>query len=71
LSAVKAVMPVGDASDVPVVGADGKPVISERKKLAQMAWNFVNDSLRTTLCLQYVLLLLACYHSTMHKLTLI
>jgi cyclin T len=27
--------------------------INGEKKLAQTAWNFVNDSLRTTLCLQY------------------
>jgi len=25
----------------------------DRRQLAQMAWNFINDSLRTTLCLQY------------------
>jgi len=30
------------------------------KNLAQVAWNFVNDSLRTTLCLQYRPQLIAC-----------
>jgi hypothetical protein len=36
------------------VAADGTPLDSSalRKLLAQNAWNFVNDSLRTTLCLQ-------------------
>ena len=37
----------GNASD-----ASGEAAIAIRKSLAQNAWNFVNDSLRTTLCLQ-------------------
>lgn len=34
--------------------------INGDKRLAQVAWNFVNDSLRTTLCLQFKPQLIAC-----------
>jgi hypothetical protein len=51
-----------DGSDgVPSATAAEKGAIgqSERKQLAQAAWNFVNDSLRTTLCLQYEPMMIA------------
>jgi len=41
------------------VPASSTAAQSERKQLAQAAWNFVNDSLRTTLCLQYEPMLIA------------
>eukprot|EP00019_Armaparvus_languidus_P011701 CAMPEP_0168585274 /NCGR_PEP_ID=MMETSP0420-20121227/3607_1 /TAXON_ID=498008 /ORGANISM="Pessonella sp." /LENGTH=757 /DNA_ID=CAMNT_0008620175 /DNA_START=124 /DNA_END=2397 /DNA_ORIENTATION=- len=49
LSAVKALLPAESGASMSAQA----PLGAERKRLAQMAWNFVNDSLRTTLCLQF------------------
>jgi cyclin T len=65
LAIIKQLAPLpSDAAEGSDAAAAGVPASvaaaqSERKQLAQAAWNFVNDSLRTTLCLQYEPMLIA------------
>jgi cyclin T len=62
LAIIKQIAPLpSDATEgsEAAVPASSTAAQAERKQLAQAAWNFVNDSLRTTLCLQYEPMLIA------------